>query len=148
MMVSAPLYSLTDVRAWLVVFDRGRDNFRKTQIRKSNHDMANSKNLRWFAVLTIFLLNPCLLWAQSPASEWRVGAAKADITPELPVRLSGYGNRSQSTSEIEDRLFARAMTLQHGELPPLVIVSLDAIGFAGPKPLEATLLQASPFVIR
>ncbi len=99
------------------------------------HDMANSGNLRWIAILSLSLFysslfHSRLLWAQSPTSQWRVGAAKADITPEVPVRLSGYGSRSQSTSEIEDRLFARAMTLQHGELPPLVIVSLDAIGLS------------------
>ncbi len=92
--------------------------------------MANSETLRWVALLGISLFNSSLLWAQSPFGEWRVGAAKADITPDVPVRLSGYGNRSQSTSEIEDRLFVRAMTLQHGELPPLVIVSLDAIGLS------------------
>ena len=97
--------------------------------------MANSDTFRWIALLSLSLFNSSLfntslLWSQSPAGEWRVGAAKADITPALPVRLSGYGSRSQSTSEIEDRLFARAMTLQHGELPPLVIVSLDAIGLS------------------
>ncbi len=129
MMVSTPLYSLINDSAWLVVFDRGRNNFAHNS-NKSNHDMANSGNLRWFTLLGLSLLNSSLLWAQSPAGEWRVGAAKADITPDVPVRLSGYGNRSQSTSEIEDRLFARAMTLQHGELPPLVIVSLDAIGLS------------------
>ncbi|HUP79548.1 MAG TPA: neutral/alkaline non-lysosomal ceramidase N-terminal domain-containing protein, partial [Pirellula sp.] len=78
----------------------------------------------------LFCFKPVSLVAQSPNGEWKVGAAKADITPDVPVRLSGYGSRTQSTAEIDDRLFARAMTLKYAEQPPLVIVSLDAIGLS------------------
>ena len=83
-----------------------------------------------FALLCLFIVVPGSLSAQSSKCEWKVGAAKTDITPEVPVRLSGYGSRTQSTAEIDDRLFARAMTLKHGEQPPIVIVSLDAIGLS------------------
>ena len=72
----------------------------------------------------------CMLLAPSSSGEWKVGAAKADITPDVPVRLSGYGSRTLSTAEIDDRLFARVMTLKYAEQPPLVIVSLDAIGLS------------------
>ena len=71
-----------------------------------------------------------MLLAPSSSGEWTVGSAKADITPDVPVRLSGYGSRTLSTAEIDDRLFARAMTLKYAEQPPLVIVSLDAIGLS------------------
>ena len=86
-------------------------------------------------ILTIVLLGtvfvfPNSLRAQSEVSEWKVGAAKTDITPDLPVRLSGYGSRTKPTADVEDRLFARAMTLKHADHPPLVIVSVDAIGLS------------------
>ena len=97
---------------------------------KSYCDTASCIGLILNALLYLFIFGPSSLSAQSLKSEWKVGAAKSDITPEVPVRLSGYGSRTQATAEIDDRLFARAMTLKHGEQPPLVIVSLDAIGLS------------------
>ena len=94
------------------------------------YDIVGFKRVLIFVALSLFFVRSEILSAQSTTTEWKVGAAKADITPEAPVRLSGYGSRTQSTTEIDDRLFARAMTLQHGEQPPLVIVSVDAIGLS------------------
>ena len=90
---------------------------------------------RFAAILTTLLLglgaaNSQSLFAQLAAAEWKVGASKIDITPDLPVRLSGYGSRTMPTADVEDRLFARAMTLKHVDQPPLVIVSVDAIGLS------------------
>ncbi|MEI8213774.1 MAG: neutral/alkaline non-lysosomal ceramidase N-terminal domain-containing protein [Planctomycetota bacterium] len=75
---------------------------------------------------------------------WRVGAAKIDVTPEAPVRLSGYASRTQPTAQVDDRLFARALILD--PIAPsdlsvasssmktsdqaLVLVSIDAIGLS------------------
>lgn len=92
------------------------------------------KSFQWVSKAIAFLLLQSLILAQSPTNAptlaWKVGAAKTDITPDEPVRLSGYGNRSKSTSEIDDRLHVRAMVLKHAEQTPLVIVSLDAIGLS------------------
>jgi hypothetical protein len=74
-------------------------------------------------------------------SNWLVGASKIDITPEEPVRLSGYASRLAPSDGIEDRLWARALIMspQNPEskepaegLQPdsLVIVSIDAIGIS------------------
>ena len=93
-----------------------------------------AKCLGRVAVLFFTVLNgtffPSTLSAQTPENEWQVGASKADITPEVPVRLSGYGSRTQPTIELDDRLFARAMCLKHGQQAPLILVSLDAIGLS------------------
>ncbi|MFM8574197.1 MAG: neutral/alkaline non-lysosomal ceramidase N-terminal domain-containing protein, partial [Pirellula sp.] len=75
------------------------------------------------------------------AQDWHVGAAKIDITPEEPVRLSGYASRMRPADGIEDRLSARALvmspTAQAGKAgeeglssDSLVIVSIDAIGIS------------------
>ena len=90
---------------------------------------------RFAAILTTLWLglgaaNSQSLFAQPATAEWKVGASKIDITPDLPVRLSGYGSRTMPTADVEDRLFARAMTLKHVDQPPLVIVSVDAIGLS------------------
>jgi putative membrane-bound dehydrogenase-like protein len=97
--------------------------------------MANFVKIPAKILLGLIMALSQSLQAQSPrdqsdASKWTVGAAKTDITPDLPLRLSGYGSRAIPTADVEDRLFARAMTLKHADLPPLVIVSIDAIGLS------------------
>jgi len=80
--------------------------------------------------LNTLLLGSIISPARSADSSWRAGAAKTDITPIEPVRLSGYGNRTESTREVDDRLFVRAMAFQHADQPISIIVSIDAIGLS------------------
>ena len=88
--------------------------------------------------------------ATSVAS-WRVGVSKVDITPEEPVRLSGYGSRTAPSTGIEDRLHARALIMDPVVDGPnggtsqdaLVIVSIDAIGIS-PVMTEKILEKVLP----
>lgn len=53
-----------------------------------------------------------------------VGAARIDITPELPIRLSGYTNRPAEADRFEARLHARALAIGgDAEGPAIVIVA-------------------------
>ncbi|MFM8336163.1 MAG: hypothetical protein ACKODK_11420, partial [Opitutaceae bacterium] len=45
------------------------------------------------------------------ASPVPVGAARIDITPELPIRLSGYTNRPAEADRVGARLHARALAI-------------------------------------
>ena len=56
------------------------------------------------------------------------GAAKVDITPSKPIRLSGYGGRVAVSEGIEDRIHARALALVDETGAPTVLVSVDSIG--------------------
>lgn len=56
----------------------------------------------------------------------KVGFARTDITPELGVRLGGYGVRERPAEEILDRLHATAVVLEQGGLAA-VLVNLDWI---------------------
>jgi len=42
---------------------------------------------------------------------YSVGAAKVDVTPDYPVRLSGYGGRQRESEGVDQRLFARALAI-------------------------------------
>ncbi|MEM6689205.1 MAG: neutral/alkaline non-lysosomal ceramidase N-terminal domain-containing protein [Planctomycetota bacterium] len=55
-----------------------------------------------------------------------VGFATRDITPERPLRLSGYGSRSEVMTGVRDRLFVRAMSIGDGERL-CVMVSVEGI---------------------
>ncbi|MCZ6607430.1 MAG: hypothetical protein O7A64_07160, partial [Alphaproteobacteria bacterium] len=51
-----------------------------------------------------------------------VGLARVDITPDYPVRLTGYGGRRAESAGVEQRLWAKALAI--GE-EPAVIVTVD-----------------------
>ncbi len=77
----------------------------------------------------------CLIFHPSHTEaddQFAIGFARVDITPAEPLRLSGYGNRSETAEGIDEPLHARVMALQYGdEGPRHVLVSVDTIGFPG-----------------
>ncbi len=57
-----------------------------------------------------------------------VGVAKLDVTPDYPVRMSGYSNRSREFDGVEQPIFAKALAVRAGKAPPLVLVTVDSLG--------------------
>ncbi|MFT5471643.1 MAG: neutral ceramidase [Verrucomicrobiales bacterium] len=55
------------------------------------------------------------IFTASAAAEFRAGAAKADITPELGVLLDGTISQNGPATKIHDRLYARCLVLDDGE---------------------------------
>lgn len=51
-----------------------------------------------------------------------------DITPDYPVRLSGYGSRTAEYEKVAQRLHANALVMQWQDDKPAVIVSVDNCG--------------------
>lgn len=99
----------------------------------------NRLAIAFLLILSLFSATNSL--ESTRAQDWHVGAAKIDITPEEPVRLSGYASRMKPADGIEDRLSARALVMsptaqaaKAGEeglsSDSLVIVSIDAIGIS------------------
>jgi hypothetical protein len=69
--------------------------------------------------LAILCLSSALAAAPVP-----VGAARIDITPELPIRLTGYTNRPTEADRVGERIQARALAIGgDAEEPALVIVA-------------------------
>ena len=58
---------------------------------------------------------------------WKVGAAKTDITPSEPIRMSGFPERDQPSRGIRQELYARALALQDGRGKIAAIATLDLI---------------------
>ena len=61
------------------------------------------------------------------SSALNVGVAEIDITPDEPIRLTGYGNRVEPTSDVRQRLWARAMAFGDGRRGA-VLITADLIG--------------------
>ncbi|HEX3599694.1 MAG TPA: neutral/alkaline non-lysosomal ceramidase N-terminal domain-containing protein, partial [Lacipirellulaceae bacterium] len=61
-------------------------------------------------------------------TEYEVGLAKVDITPDTPIRLSGFASRLTESVGVREHIFARAMavrTAADGE--PAVLVTVDSL---------------------
>ncbi|MDH5603761.1 MAG: neutral/alkaline non-lysosomal ceramidase N-terminal domain-containing protein [Cyclobacteriaceae bacterium] len=58
-----------------------------------------------------------------------VGISKVDITPEVPMRLSGYGSRTEVYDSVGQKLWAKAMVMGSDEEAPVVMISMDLVGF-------------------
>jgi neutral ceramidase len=89
-------------------------------------------------ILPIFLFTFSPLLAKTPLS-WKAGAADVDITPDYPVRLSGYGGRTTEFEKVARRLHANALALQWQEDAPAVMVTVDNCGV--PAAVRAEVLK-------
>jgi neutral ceramidase len=81
-----------------------------------------------FLIITVIITGLTPLAAQDVL---RAGIATADITPEQPVKMSGYAGRSEGpklSEGVHDRLYARVTAFERAG-KRLVIVSTDLIGF-------------------
>lgn len=58
-----------------------------------------------------------------------VGAARIDITPDYPVRLSGYGSRKRESEGVAQRLWAKALAIGGDDGDgPAVLLTFDNCG--------------------
>ncbi|MBI5397234.1 MAG: neutral/alkaline non-lysosomal ceramidase N-terminal domain-containing protein [Verrucomicrobia bacterium] len=84
-----------------------------------------------------------LIAASSLAAEsgtaWKAGAASVDITPDYPVRLSGYGSRTNEFERVNQHIHAKALVLAWQKDAPAVIVTVDNCGV--PATLRADVLK-------
>lgn len=66
--------------------------------------------------------------AQDSPAGWRAGAASAVITPERPMRMGGYGIRTDSFTATALPLQAKVLALEDARGARFVLVTLDLIG--------------------
>lgn len=61
-----------------------------------------------------------------------IGVASIDITPEGPVRLTGYANRSnKEATEVIHRLAAKAMAFGSDDQEQSIFITVDLVGIPG-----------------
>lgn len=77
------------------------------------------------AISLVPLFLGLLLSSQTEALR-EVGLAKIDITPDFPVRLSGFGFRRTESEGVNQRIWAKALAL--GAKDPAVLITVDSIG--------------------
>jgi hypothetical protein len=76
-------------------------------------------------LLLLRLLLP--LSAHAAGSGFQAGLARVKITPDLPVWLNGYGNRTHTSNHVMQDLWAKALALDDGKGGRAVIVTADVL---------------------
>jgi neutral ceramidase len=81
----------------------------------------------------LLFLTLAILWtgahARAADPEWKVGLAQVKITPERPVLMAGYANRTKPFEKVVIDLYAKALALEDRAGHRAVLVSSDLIGF-------------------
>ncbi len=80
------------------------------------------------ASLFVMLLACLPAVAADPPMPYRVGVAKADITPDHPIRLNGFGGRRAESEGVYQRLYAKAIAIEDSRKTPVVLMTVDVLG--------------------
>ena len=92
--------------------------------------MRKNNSVRFAQILAISLV---ISGGQVPAAEsvdagWKAGVAKAKITPEQPLWLSGYGSRDRPSEGTRVDLWVKALALQDAGGRKALLITLDLVG--------------------
>ncbi|HEY2251918.1 MAG TPA: neutral/alkaline non-lysosomal ceramidase N-terminal domain-containing protein, partial [Planctomycetaceae bacterium] len=62
------------------------------------------------------------------AADWHVGVASVDITPDYPVRLSGFAFRKTESEGIRQKIRAKALAFGLDKASAAVLITVDNLG--------------------
>src|SRR5438874_9701598 len=62
-------------------------------------------------------------------SHWKAGVAAIDITPQEPIWMAGYGNRTKPSEGVLQKIYAKALVLEDETGARTVLVTSDLLGF-------------------
>ncbi|MDB6117252.1 MAG: hypothetical protein JWO08_1033 [Verrucomicrobiaceae bacterium] len=79
------------------------------------------------SLLCLALTATLLIPAEARAG-WKAGAARVNITPGYPVRLSGYGSRTTEFEGVKADIWAKALAIAWNDEPPAIIITVDNCG--------------------
>src|SRR5262249_16382050 len=62
--------------------------------------------------------------------DWKVGLAQVKITPEQPLLMSGYANRTKPFEKVASDLYVKVLVVEDDKGQRGVIVTSDLLGFS------------------
>src|SRR4051812_38278846 len=60
-----------------------------------------------------------------------IGVGRIDITPDTPIRMTGYAGRKTESEGVEQRLWAKALAWGSDAEGPAVLITVDTLGVPG-----------------
>src|SRR6266478_8668256 len=80
-------------------------------------------------LVLVGIVNPGRATAQQiEADIYKVGVAQIDITPDYPIRLSGFGFRRTESEGVTQRISAKALAIEDQSGKPVVLITIDNCG--------------------
>src|SRR4051812_35259849 len=79
----------------------------------------------WCGCASLLLLAVSLNQDVQAAFEQRVGVAQIDVTPDYPIRLSGFGGRRTESEGVTLRIWAKAVAFADEQLGPAILIAAD-----------------------
>src|SRR5688572_8864110 len=79
-------------------------------------------------ILLLFVLAWQIPHVSAAESPWRVGVARINISPELPIWLSGYAARNRPAPDKLDDLWAKAIVLEAPGGRRAALITIDLVG--------------------
>jgi hypothetical protein len=87
-----------------------------------------TRRRRFLGLALLLAVGGGSLPAAADAPAWKAGVAVRKLTPDGPIWLAGYANRTTPSAGVDSDLFAKALALDDGAGGRIVIVTLDLIG--------------------
>jgi hypothetical protein len=88
-------------------------------------------------VSAMFLAAGITVSVSAANAPWKAGAAVVVINPDLPMWMSGYGNRTAPSNTIAVDLHAKALAIEDAAGNRVVLVTVDVLGI--PRRLRETV---------
>jgi len=90
-------------------------------------EKGSSDMLRVLPIASVLLISIVTI-ATAQEVVWRAGLARINITPELPIWLSGYASRNRPATDVLDDLWAKALVIEAANGKRALLVTMDLIG--------------------
>jgi hypothetical protein len=90
--------------------------------------MERNEMSRLFQLVAIVVLLAAAGSSAGAEQHWRAGVARVNISPELPIWLSGYGGRNKPANSKNDDLWAKALVLEDAAGHRAALVTMDLVG--------------------
>jgi len=86
----------------------------------------------WLVRIFISLAALALLLFSGRAEEavLSVGVAEVDITPDYPIRLSGFGGRRTESEGVTQKIWAKALAVADAQRGPAILITTDSLAFS------------------
>jgi putative membrane-bound dehydrogenase-like protein len=91
----------------------------------SDQNLARTKAMMFRGLIPLLAILGAGIAA---AQDYNVGVASIDITPDYPVRLSGFGFRREPSDGVTHRIWAKALVIADAERGPVVLITTDNLG--------------------
>ena len=81
-----------------------------------------------FILSGVMCLSSAAAFSGTQTALYSVGVSKIDITPDYPIRLTGYASRQKESEGVAQRIYARALAVGSDSEKPAILITVENCG--------------------